>query len=184
MISFSDADLVGVAQPHNDPLIIKCRIDVQNVKRVLINPGRSTDIIYKNLFDKMKGVGIKRTGHPIYSFTGQPIWPLGVASPNVKLGPKTITVDFVVVDVEAPFNAILGWTWLGVMKAVPSTFHQKLKFVCNEGVVTVRGSQSSARVCFKGAVSLTLTEKHPETIDNADIQLSETVKFNQTLLLS
>jgi hypothetical protein len=89
-------------------LVIKCRIDVQNVKRVLIDPESSTDIIYKNLFDKMKGVRLKRIGHPIYSFSGQPIWPLGVASLNVKLGPKTITVDFVVVDVEAPFNVILG----------------------------------------------------------------------------
>ena len=108
VISFSNADLVGVALPHNDPLVIKIRIDVQNVKRVLVDPGSSIDIIYKNLFDRMKRISLKRIGHPIYSFSGQLIWPLEVALLNVKLGPKTITVDFVVVDVEAYFNAILG----------------------------------------------------------------------------
>jgi hypothetical protein len=93
-------------------------------------------------------------------------------------------INFVVVDIEAPFNTILGRTWLGAMKAVSSTFHQKLKFVCDEGVVTVRGSQSSARECFKGVVGPTLTEKRPEAIGDADTRLAEAAKFNQTLLLS
>ena len=49
-VSFSDADLAGVALPHNDPLVIKVRINVQNVKRVLVDTGSYLDVIYKNLF--------------------------------------------------------------------------------------------------------------------------------------
>ena len=55
-VSFSDADLAGVALPHNDPLVIKVRIDVQNVKRVLVDTGSDLDVIYRNLFVKMKRV--------------------------------------------------------------------------------------------------------------------------------
>jgi hypothetical protein len=54
LMSFSDEDLVGVASPNEDSLVIKVRIDVHNVKRVLVDSGSSTDVIYKNLFNKLK----------------------------------------------------------------------------------------------------------------------------------
>jgi hypothetical protein len=139
-VSFSDADLVGVALPHNDPLVIKVRIDVQNVKRVLVDTGSDLDVIYKNLFEKIKHVSLQKMDHPIYSCSLSSIWPLGVVTLNVKLGPKAVPVKFVVLDVHAPYNAILGRSWIGAMKAVTSTIHQRLKYVCPEGVVTVRGS--------------------------------------------
>jgi hypothetical protein len=74
----------------------------------MIDPGSSTDVIYKNLFDRMRGIKLKKIDHLIYSFACKPTWPLGVVSLNVKLGPRAITTDFLVVDVEASFNAILG----------------------------------------------------------------------------
>jgi hypothetical protein len=184
IISFSDADLVGVALPHTDPLVIKVRIDVQNVKRVLVDTGSDLDVIYKNLFDKMKPVSLQKMDHPIYSCSLSPIWPLGVVTLNVKLGPMVVPVKFVVLDVHAPYNAILGRSWIGAMKAVTSTIHQRLKYVCPEGVVTVRGSQSTARECSGGAVGSTLTDKRPEATPDVSIQLAEASKYNQSLLLS
>jgi len=136
-IIFSDDDYVGVALPHEDALVIQARIDVQNVRRILVDPGSSMDIIYKNLFDKMREVKLEEINHAIYAWSGQASWPLGMATLNVKLGPKTVKVNFMVVDFEGPYNAILGRRWIGAMKAVPSTTHQKLKFICDEGIVTV-----------------------------------------------
>jgi hypothetical protein len=182
-VSFSDADLAGVALPHNDPLVIKVRIDVQNVKRVLVDTGSDLDVIYKNLFEKMKSVPLQKMDHPIYSCALSPIWPLGVVTLNVKLGPKSVPVNFVVLDVVAPYNAILGRSWIGAMKVVTSTIHQKLKYVCPEGIVTVRGSQSAARECSGGALRSTLTDKRPEPVPDVTTQLAEASKFNQNLLL-
>ena len=50
IIAFTEEDFVGVALPHTDPLVIKVRIDVQNVERVMVDTGSSTDVIYKNLW--------------------------------------------------------------------------------------------------------------------------------------
>ena len=55
-------------------------------------------------------------------------------------------------DVEAPYNAIMGRNWLGEIKAVASPFHQKLKFPSDKGIVEVRGDQEQARMCFYMAV--------------------------------
>jgi hypothetical protein len=70
------------------------------------------------------------------------------------------------------------------MRAVPSHFHQNLKFICDGALVTVRGSQSSARVCFKDAIAPTLTEIRPLAIEDADARLSKATMFNQSLSLS
>jgi hypothetical protein len=70
------------------------------------------------------------------------------------------------------------------MRAVPSHVHQKLKFICDGELVTVRGSQSSARVCFKDAIGPTLTEIRPLAIEDADTCLTRATVFNQDLSLS
>jgi hypothetical protein len=180
-VSFSDEDLIGVASPNEDALVIKARIDVYNVKRVLVDPGSAADVIYRNLFNKLKGVKLKEMNHPIYDFMHQPRWPLGVATLNVKLGPKCVPVDFVVVDADSSYNAILGRVWIAAMKVVPSTIHQVLKFVCPEGVVSVRGSQSTSKECFRNAVAPTLNEKRPDPVASIDTQLAQATKHNKAV---
>jgi hypothetical protein len=176
VIPFSDEDFAGIALPHSDPLVIKVRIDVQNVERVLVDTGSSTDVIYRNLFRQMKNVTLREINHPIVGWNNQADWPLGMITLNVKLGPRTVPVDFVVMDVETSYNALLGREWIAAMRAVTSTNHQKLKFICPEGLVTVRGSQSSARDCFRKAISPTLTAKRPEPITDVDNRLTLTTK--------
>ncbi|KAM7515729.1 hypothetical protein LguiA_005312 [Lonicera macranthoides] len=61
-------------------------------------------------------------------------------------------MEFLIVDINAPYNAIMGRNWLGAIKAVASLFHQKLKFPSPKGIVEVRGSQDQARLYFYMAV--------------------------------
>ncbi|KAG2282819.1 hypothetical protein Bca52824_054039 [Brassica carinata] len=46
----------------------------------------------------------------------------------VYAGDVTRTVKFSVIVAKAPYNAILGTPWLHSMKAIPSTYHQCIKF--------------------------------------------------------
>jgi hypothetical protein len=149
----------------------------------MIDTGSSSDINYKNLFDKMGGISLKKMDHPLFAFNHQPSWPLGTATLNVKLGPKTVPVEFVVMDVVSPYNVILGRNWIWDMNAVPSIIHQKLKFPCPEGEVTVRGIQSIARECHKCSVAPTLTHKRPQPIGGTHENLKEVTKAKSTLPL-
>uniref|UniRef100_A0A0D3AV42 Uncharacterized protein n=1 Tax=Brassica oleracea var. oleracea TaxID=109376 RepID=A0A0D3AV42_BRAOL len=55
-------------------------------------------------------------------------------------------VKFSVIDFRAPYNAILGMPWIYAMKAIPSTYHQCIKFPGNDGqIITLRGDQAAAR---------------------------------------
>ena len=66
-------------------------------------------------------------------------------------------MEFLIIDVDAPYNAIMGINWLGEIKAVASPFHQKLKFPSDKCIVEVRGNQEQARMCFYMAVRGTNT---------------------------
>ena len=49
-IFFSEKDARRVKQPHNDPLVIMLTIEGFNIKRILMDNGSSTDIIYLSAF--------------------------------------------------------------------------------------------------------------------------------------
>ena len=49
-ITFSERDARGIRPPHNDPLVIMLAIEGFNTKRVLVNNGSSTDIMYMTAY--------------------------------------------------------------------------------------------------------------------------------------
>uniref|UniRef100_A0A2N9I0I0 Uncharacterized protein n=1 Tax=Fagus sylvatica TaxID=28930 RepID=A0A2N9I0I0_FAGSY len=129
-IFFSDEDLRDVQTPHDDPLVIKLRIGDSDVKRVLIGQGSCSEIMYPDLFH---GLGLKQPDlqpydAPLFGFSGESIRPMGRITLNVHTGPISLETEFVVIDVPSPYTAIMGRRWLHRLKAVPSSFHQKLRF--------------------------------------------------------
>jgi len=73
----------------------------------------------------------------------------------VTLGTVSVPIEFMVVDTDSPYNIILGRNWIHKMKAVPSTYHQLIKFPTPSGIMQVRSDQVSAIQCngvaLKGA---------------------------------
>ena len=83
-----------------------------------------------------------------YSFT-TPSKKWGTSIPSCKAEKRHLP-GFLVVDKKAPFNAILGRPWLHAMKAVPSTYHQCIKFPSDKGIAVVYGSQRSSPKYYMG----------------------------------
>ncbi|KAL1208355.1 hypothetical protein V5N11_000796 [Cardamine amara subsp. amara] len=48
----------------------------------------------------------------------------------------------------AAYNAILGTPWIYQKKAVPSSYHQCVKFPIPSGVGTINGDQEIPRSCY------------------------------------
>lgn len=44
----------------------------------------------------------------VFSFSGEVIWPIVIVEVPVPLGPKQKTVEFIMIDIESPYNTILG----------------------------------------------------------------------------
>ena len=69
-------------------------------------------------------------------------------------------------NIDSPYNALLGQNWLGEMRAVASSFHQKMKFLSPKGVVVVRGKQEDTRYCFNLAIRGSLSKRKNNPVNN------------------
>jgi hypothetical protein len=152
-IIFTDHDLEGVQLPHFDALVVTMQIGDFEVKRILIDPESFAEIMYDSLF---KGLGLEhkdldRKVDPLYGFSGESVMPVGRVTIKVHAGTVSSPTKFWVLNSYSPYNAILGRPWLHKMRAVPSTLHQRLRFLTPEGIMEVRGNQVIAKQCLIAA---------------------------------
>ena len=56
VLSFSNAEKQGTIQPHDNALMVTLGIGGYDVKRVMVDQGSATEIIYPDLY---KGLGLK-----------------------------------------------------------------------------------------------------------------------------
>ncbi|XP_075658780.1 uncharacterized protein LOC142628603 [Castanea sativa] len=146
-IGFLEEDARRLHHPHDDTLVVTIQAGDYNIHRVLVNNGRSADILYYPAFQQM---GIERerlvpTNTPLVGFGRARVFPLGVVTLAVTIGdyPQQITrnVAFLVVDCLSAYNAIIGRPTLNSWKAVTSTYHLMIKFPTDYGIGELRGDQ-------------------------------------------
>jgi len=120
VIGFSDDDYAGVSLPHTDALVITLTIANYQTRRILVDTGSSTDILFKSAFDYM---GVPREKVVLVScqlqgFAGEKVLPLGSIDLPVTAGTyprqKVIMVKFLIVDKVSAYNAIIGRTAITV----------------------------------------------------------------------
>ena len=148
---FNKADARGVKQPHNDPLVIMLNIEEFNTKRILVDSGSSSDIIYLPAFQQLKldPKRLRPFESPFVSFNGDRIYPRSIVTLTVTVGTQlrqlTHQLDFLVVDCPSSYNVIIGRPTLNRWKAATSTYCLKVKFPIDNGVGEVRGDQILAK---------------------------------------
>ena len=122
-----------------------------DVWRILVDPGNSADLVQASVVSHMGHnlAGLENPGRILSGFNGSSTTSLGDIVLPVQAGPVTLNVQFSVVQELSPFNIILGRTWLHYMKAIPSTYHQMVSFLTNEGQIDLYGSQLAARQCYQ-----------------------------------
>ena len=78
-ITFTDEDALRIHHPHNDVIIITLLIADYSIRRVLVDNGSSTDILYYPAFQQMNlGRDQLRPVHsPLVGFGGMKVQPVG-----------------------------------------------------------------------------------------------------------
>ena len=157
-ITFSDSNLEGCQHPHNDPLVIRATVANKTIHRVLVDNGRSADIIFALAFDRM-GIGrekLEPVNTHLRGFSGEKVLPLGSIQLMLTLGDPpfqaTTAVKFLIVDAPFAYNMLLGRPSLNAIKAIPSAYHMIIKFPTTCGVGMVRGDQRVARECYSASM--------------------------------
>ena len=133
-LTFYEHDDVSINHPHNAALHIEVLIHKHHVKRVLIDGGTGLNIctlklVYtlgylENVIDPRRKITIKAYDDEERSSQGLIVLP-------IQVGPVVRDIVFQVLHKELTYNILLGRPWIHDMQAVPSTYHQCLKFPFN-----------------------------------------------------
>ncbi|KAM7250617.1 hypothetical protein ACFE04_022500 [Oxalis oulophora] len=137
-ISFTSKDLENVKTPHDDPLVIQAMVGNFSEKRVFMDNGSSVNILVEG------AISLPTTFQD-----------------NEKR--TTEVIEYLVVKGPSAYNIIFGRTGLHKFKAIPSTYHQKMKFPTTNGVRTIIGDQKIAHNCY--LTSLKVIEESQDTSD-------------------
>ena len=116
------------------------------VQRIMVDPRSAADLLYMPTLLQM-GYQVTCLHNPcrmLTDFKGSQVESLGEFMLPVTVGPTIMFVTFSVLNELSSFNVILDRTWLHAMKAMPSTYHQTLSFLINQGQIDIRGDKKIA----------------------------------------
>ena len=80
----------------------------------------------------------------------------------MQIGPCTFNIEFQVMDISPSYNCLLGRPWIHIDGAVPSTLHQKIKFVTEGQLVCISAEEDMIAVASSGAPYVEANEKAME----------------------
>ena len=125
VMGFSEEDKIGTIQPHDDALMITLRIGGYDVKKVMVDQGSATEIMYPDLYRglSLRAKDLTPYRSPLVSFEGKVIIPKGQIKLPMQTGSETVEVDFIVVDAYSPSTTIVARPWLHILGAISSTLH-------------------------------------------------------------
>ncbi|XP_070035375.1 uncharacterized protein [Nicotiana tomentosiformis] len=155
-IEVPQADLEGV--PIANPIDVSSHIALNtnlgvdpegSVKRVLIDPGSSSNIIRSRVVEQLglqdqivlAARVLNGFNMAIKTTKGEIILPVNIAGTIQE-------TKFHVMEGDMRYNALFGRPWIHNMRAVPLTLHQMLKFPTPDGVKMVYGEQHATKEIF------------------------------------
>ncbi|GJR55428.1 reverse transcriptase domain-containing protein [Tanacetum coccineum] len=144
--------------PHNqmmdEPIIFEGMIEYHQVRSILVDGGSSSEIMYEHCFRNLSvniRSRLRRCRASLIGFSGETYHPLGIIDLRVTMGEternKTVLMEFAIVKCHSPYNVIIGRTGMRSLRAVGSTIHSMIKFLTNQGIVTMETSREALWEC-------------------------------------
>ncbi|XP_057768241.1 uncharacterized protein LOC130988403 [Salvia miltiorrhiza] len=158
-ISFATSESDKLLHPHHDALVISIYIANCLTKRVLIDNGSSANILFFSAYREMgldESKLIKKAA-VLVGFSGESTTTVGEIDLPIYAEGVNLSTRFLVVDAPSAYNVILGRPWIHKMEAVPSTYHQVIRFPTKWGVKEIKGEQKDSRACYR----TTMKAKNP-----------------------
>ena len=110
VLNFFDEDKIGTLQLHDDSIVVTLKIEVYDVKRVLVDQGNNVEIMYPDLFRglKLRPEDLACYDSPLIGFDGKVVFPKGQISLPIQAEPEVVEVNFIVVDAYSSYTAIMA----------------------------------------------------------------------------
>lgn len=150
VLSFINNEDSTLINPHHDALVISLLIANCWIKRILVNNGSSTNVIFLSALKEMNidEAHIHHYSTVLVGFSDEQKFTLGdITLPIYAVG-VNLHITFVMLDSSSTYNVILDRPWIHDMRVVPSTFHQVIRFPIAWGVKEIKGEQATSWDCY------------------------------------
>ncbi|XP_016177581.1 uncharacterized protein LOC107619857 [Arachis ipaensis] len=165
-ISFNQADFRSASPKLDDPVVISIQVGELLVRKTLLDPGSSTDVLFYSTFKKMKLSKklIQLSSGELIEFSGERVPIMGHIWLRTTMGEipmsKSIDIQYLIVDCYIPYNIIIGRPALNIFKAVVSTLHLCVKFpVLENKIATVYADHQEAWQCYNACLKQAQTRE-------------------------
>jgi len=161
-LSFTEDEIPSEGRGHNKALHISVKCMNYAIARVLIYNGSSLNVMPKTMLDKLpcEEVYMRPSAIVVRAFDGRRREVMGEIELPVQIGSCTFQVVFQVMDILPAYSCLLGRPWIHTAGVVPSTLHQKLKFVVDDKLIIVSEEEDLL-------VSGPLSTRHIEAAEEA-----------------
>ncbi|CAN1156262.1 hypothetical protein LINPERPRIM_LOCUS20104 [Linum perenne] len=138
-ITFNEDEIPPEGTEHTKALHISVKCKDFMVARVLIDNGSALNVIPKSTLNKLRidDTFIRPSFTVVRAFDGTKRQVIGEIELPIQVGPQVFKVDFHVMDINPTYSLLLGRPWLHAAGVVPSSLHQKLKFVIDGKLIEV-----------------------------------------------
>ncbi|XP_077221640.1 uncharacterized protein LOC143855408 [Tasmannia lanceolata] len=140
-LSFTDDDLPSEGRDHTKSLKITVVCNKKNVPEVLVDNGSALNVCPLSTATTL-GFGPEDfipSEQGILAYDGTRRDVIGTLVTEIQIGGEDFEIEFQVLDIKASFLLLLGRPWLHKFGVVPSSLHQKLKFLHKNRMITVKG---------------------------------------------
>ncbi|XP_072076643.1 uncharacterized protein [Arachis hypogaea] len=159
-------------------MVITARVGTGLVKRILVDTGADSNIMFRNVFDALglKDANLQTHQHSVVGLGDHFIKPDGIITLPISLGQgqgrRTVMAEFVILQDSTAYNIILGRKTINDLGGVISTRMLVMKFITEEGSIgSVRGDLETAVACDNACLSLRKKSKEASGIFLADLDV-------------
>ncbi|XP_072076552.1 uncharacterized protein [Arachis hypogaea] len=142
-------------------MVITARVGTGLIKRILVNTGADSNIMFRNVFDAfgLRDANLRTHQHGVVGLGDHFIKPDGIISLPVSVGlgqgGRSVMAEFVVLRDSTAYNVILGRKTINDLGAVISTKMLVMKFIADDGSVgSIKGDLETAVACDNASLSL------------------------------
>ncbi|XP_016166212.1 uncharacterized protein LOC107608937 [Arachis ipaensis] len=161
---------------ESPPMVITARVGTGLIKRILVDTGADSNIMFRNVFDTLglKDADLKTHQHGVVGLGDHFIKPDGIISLPTSVGQgqgrRTVMAEFVILRDSTAYNIILGRKTINDLWVVISMRMLIMKFITEEGSVgSIRGDLKTSVACDNASLSLRKKSKEVSGVFLADL---------------
>jgi len=138
-LTFADEDIPIDGRGHNRALHVSFKCLDHIMAKVLIENGSSLNVMPKRMLDKLpfNVSHLRPSSMVVRAFDGSRRDIKGEIDLPIQIGPHICHITFQVMDNNPAYSFLLGRPWIHSVGVVPSTLHQRLKFVVKGQLILV-----------------------------------------------